>query len=76
MNRKCQLQIQVRNLIDKQKNFDAVISDSDPIGIITANFLKKKNIIIENIFSSLEEVKYLPIRLKQELGYQINIKYT
>ena len=59
--------------LDKQKNFDAVVSDSDPIGIITANFLKKKNIVIENIFSTINEVKYFPMRLKQELNYQIKI---
>jgi len=58
--------------LSKEFNFDTVISDSDPVGIIAANFMRKRNIVIQNLQDVLLEAKYLPLRFQQSLSYQIN----
>ncbi|MBR9679306.1 MAG: UDP-N-acetylglucosamine--N-acetylmuramyl-(pentapeptide) pyrophosphoryl-undecaprenol N-acetylglucosamine transferase [Nanoarchaeota archaeon] len=53
--------------------YDTIVSDSDPIGIITANFLRKRNVLIENLQIVLDEAKYLPKRFQETLSYQIGL---
>ncbi len=57
--------------VQKEFDFDTVVSDSDPIGVLSANLLKKRNILIENLDGVIRETKYIPKRFQESLGYQI-----
>ncbi len=51
--------------------YDSIVSDSDPLGVVAANLLKKRSIVIENLDIVFNESKYIPKRFLEELNYQL-----
>lgn len=58
--------------LNKTENFNTIVSDSDPIGIISAYFMKKQGVLVENFQDVLRESKYIPKRFQDLLGYQLS----
>ncbi|PIN99658.1 hypothetical protein COT72_05260 [archaeon CG10_big_fil_rev_8_21_14_0_10_43_11] len=57
--------------LQKDYPFDTIVSDSDPIGLISANFLKTRSVLIENLQGAIREAKFVPKRFQEGLGYQL-----
>lgn len=59
--------------LDEEFGFDTVVSDTDPIGVVSANLLNKRNVLVENMRSSLREFKFAPKRFQNSLKFQYSL---